>query len=108
MLRQLLALTAAMTLSAMAANSAACDLKMQPSAIFGGSCNVLVGYAFGSRVGPFHIGLPDGSVVTAGDCEGYVHVSKVQGSTVSLEAFHTVPPRVYSVANDCRSSTRLQ
>lgn len=87
-------------------SASACDLKMEPSRIFETSCEVLVGYYNGQRVGPFHISLPDGSFVTAGTCPGFIGVTKVEGNTVSLEAFHTVPAREYTLAYDCRSSVR--
>jgi hypothetical protein len=82
----------------------ACDLKLEPSSTFGGSCQVLVGYYNGQRVGPFHVALPDGSHVTAGSCEGFVGVKGVNGNVVDLDAFHAVPPRQYTLALDCRSS----
>jgi hypothetical protein len=85
-------------------HAGACDLKLEPSSIFGGACQVLVGYYNGQRVGPFHISLPDGSQVTAGSCEGFVGVRSVNGSVVDLNAFHAVPPRQYTLAPDCRSS----
>lgn len=84
---------------------AACDLKLEPSPVFGGSCKVLVGYYDDKKVGPFHVNLPDGSIATAGTCEGYASVAKVEGNTVSIDAFHTVPARVYTLTNDCRSSS---
>jgi hypothetical protein len=83
-----------------------CELKLEPSEVFGGSCKVLVGYYNSARVGPFHFFLPDGSAVTAGNCEGYVGVSKVEGNVVTLEPFHSVLARVYTLADDCRSSVR--
>ncbi len=86
--------------------AASCDLKLEPSEIFGGSCKVLVGYYNSVRVGPFHVSLPDGSFATAGSCEGYVGVTKVDGNVVSLEPFHSVLARVYTLADDCRSSVR--
>jgi hypothetical protein len=86
----------------------ACDLRMEPSQIFGGSCNALVGYYGGFRVGPFHVSMPDGSAATAGTCEGYVGVTKVEGNTISLSAFHSVPARIYTLADDCRSTTKWQ
>jgi hypothetical protein len=49
---------------------------------------VLVGYFNSTRVGPFHIFLPDGSSATAGTCEGYIGVSKVDRNVVSLD---TIP-----------------
>jgi hypothetical protein len=82
----------------------ACDLRLEPSPTFGGSCQVLVGYYNGQRVGPFHISLPDGSQVTAGSCEGFVGVRSVNANVVDLEAFHAVRPRQYTLALDCRSS----
>lgn len=84
----------------------ACDLRLEPSQIFGASCMVLVGYFNSTRVGPFHIFLPDGSSATAGTCEGYVGVSKVDGNVVALEPFHSVPARVYTLADDCRGSVK--
>ena len=100
------ALAAAAALIGTAAETAACDLKLQPSPIFGGACNVLVGYHRGQRVGPFHIRLSDGSFATVGSCEGYVPVRSVAGNDVTVEAFHTVPPAVYTLADDCRSATK--
>jgi hypothetical protein len=84
----------------------ACDLKLEPSAIFGGACKVLVGYFNSTRVGPFHVFLPDGSSATTGTCEGYVGVSKVEGNVVTLEPFHSVPASVYTLSDDCRRSVK--
>jgi hypothetical protein len=84
----------------------ACDLKLEPSEIFGGTCKVLIGYFNSTRVGPFHIFLPDGSSATSGSCGGHVGVSKVEGNVVTLEPFHSVPARVYTLSDDCRRSVR--
>ena len=91
-------------LIAITGEATACDLRLEPSQIFGGSCKVLVGYFNSSRVGPFHSFLPDGSVATAGTCDGYVGVSKIDVNVVTLEPFHSVAARVYTLADDCRSS----
>jgi hypothetical protein len=98
------ALVVSVTL-ALAPAAVACDLRMQPSEIFGQTCNVLVGYYNGIRVGPFHISLPDGSIANAGTCEGYISVQKIAGNVIYLGAFHAVQPRTYTLADDCRSST---
>jgi hypothetical protein len=84
----------------------ACDLQLEPSTIFGGSCNVVVGYYNGQRVGPFHVSLPDGSSATVGSCEGYVGVRNIEGDRVTVEAFHSVPAAVYTLADDCRRSVK--
>ncbi|MGA3399291.1 MAG: hypothetical protein ABSC95_08725 [Acetobacteraceae bacterium] len=93
-------------LIAIGGNATACDLRLEPSEVFGGTCKVLVGYFNSNRVGPFHVFLPDGSSATAGTCDGYVGVSKVDGNVVSLEPFHAVPASVYTLADDCRHSVK--
>jgi hypothetical protein len=89
-----------------ASAAAACDLRLQPSEIFGGSCEVLVGSYQGRRVGPFHVSLPDGSMATVGSCEGYVRVRSVVGNDVTVEAFHNVRAARYTLNNDCRGSIK--
>jgi hypothetical protein len=102
--RRLLAFAVGTALVATA--TMACDLRLEPSNIFGGSCEVVVGYFHGQRVGPFHVSLPDGSVATVGSCEGYVGVKNVAGDSVTVEAFHSVPAALYTLADDCRSSVK--
>jgi hypothetical protein len=108
MLKLVSATPGACIVALVATEAWACDLRMMPSDIFGPSCNALVGFYNAVRIGPFHIALPDGSVVTAGTCEGYFSVLNVQGNVVSLGAFHSVRPRVYTLADDCRGTVKLQ
>jgi hypothetical protein len=96
-----LAVLALAVLAAAAGSAAACDLRLEPSSVFGGTCQVLVGYDGTDRIGPFHIMLPDHSAVTAGNCDGYVGVAKVEGNVITLQPFHTVPARVYRLSDDC-------
>jgi len=84
----------------------ACDLRLEPSNIFDGSCEVGVGYYNGQRVGPFHVPLPDGSIATVGSCEGYVGIKSIAGDSITVEAFHSVPAAVYTLADDCRHSVK--
>jgi hypothetical protein len=98
--------TIALTTSG-AANTMACDLKLEPSQVFA-NCQVVVGYYNGTRVGPFHIALPDGSVVTAGSCSPFVHVRNVTGNVVDLDAFGSVPAGQYTLRDDCRSSAKTR
>jgi len=96
------------TLFATAIHAAACDLRYEPSQTFGGSCQALVGYYNGQRVGPFHISLPDGSHVTAGSCDGFVHVIGVNGNVVDLDAFHSFPASQYTLGLNCRSAVKTR
>jgi hypothetical protein len=89
-------------------SAAACDLKLEPSQTFAGSCQGLVGYYNGQRVGPFHVSMPDGSTVTAGSCEGYVGVTAVNGNVVDLQPYHSVRARQFTLALDCRGSVRTR
>jgi hypothetical protein len=97
-------LLAVCVLAALAHPANACNLQMEPSPIFGPKCNVLVGYFNGDRVGPFHTSFSDGSIATAGTCEGYVRVSDIDGNTVSLRAFHLAPARTVTLNDNCVGS----
>jgi hypothetical protein len=88
-------------LAALAHPANACTFQMEPSPIFGSTCNVLVGYYEGDRVGPFHTSFSDGSFATAGTCEGYVHVDSFEGNTVSMLAFHQAPARTVTLHENC-------
>jgi hypothetical protein len=88
-------------LMAFAHAAKACTLQMEPSPIFGSQCEVLVGYYEGDRVGPFHTSFSDGSIATAGTCEGYVHVDSVDGDTIAMHAFHMAPARTVTLHENC-------
>jgi hypothetical protein len=103
----LLAVTT-VVLSWLASEAAACDLRLEPSAVFGGSCQVLVGYYNGQRVGPFHIAAPDGSRITAGTCDAFVQVIGVNGNVVDVQAFHSLPASQYTLGVDCRSAAKTR
>jgi len=95
-------------LSWLASEAAACDLRLEPSSVFGGSCQVLVGYYNGQRVGPFHISTPDGSHLTTGTCDAFVQVIGVNANVVDLQAFHSLPASQYTLGVDCRSAAKTR
>jgi len=106
--KPILALIAIAALFASATHATACELRYEPSQTFGGSCQVLVGYYNGQRVGPFHISVPDGSHITAGSCDGFVHVTGVSGNVVDLDAFHSFPASQYTLGLDCRNAVKTR
>jgi len=86
----------------------ACDLRLEPSQVYGGSCQVLVGYYNGQRVGPFHISAPDGSQITTGTCDAFIKVAAVNGNVVDLQPFHALPAGQYTLGLDCRSAVKTR
>ena len=101
MLRTGLLMLAAGAPMALAHAANACTLQMEPSPIFGSQCEVLVGYYEGDRVGPFHTAFSDGSIATAGTCEGYVQVDSFAGNTIVMRAFHLAPARTVTLHENC-------
>jgi hypothetical protein len=105
--RLLLAMTT-VVLSWLASEAAACDLRLEPSSVFGGSCQVLVGYYNGQRIGPFHISAPDGSHITAGTCDAFIQVTGINANVVDVQPFHSLPAGQYTLGVDCRSAVKTR
>jgi hypothetical protein len=85
-------------------NTSACDLKLENTVVSGKSCQQLVGYYNGHRVGPFQYGNSDQRIY-AGTCDGFAGVIKIDGNTISVAASGPYPARTYRLSEDCKQGT---
>lgn len=95
-------------LSGITLSTNACELRMVPSEANHGTCHILVGYYQGKRVGPFHVGYSDGTRVIAGDCNGFVHVLKVDANDVTVQPFGQWSGETIRLSDDCKSGEKIR